>query len=472
MEPKRKSGHFKRMTSTKLDRLFREIVHANLCEGCGACAYFCPDNCIRINFQAKSGLFNAELSKRNPGGCSDCGTCLQVCPALTKKYSKPRLPGTHEIDQVFDWFIEPHKHVYLGYASDRQRRYQCASGGLATSILTELVVSKQVDGIVMISPDPNQPIRHRIDLVQAPNNILNNRGSVYCHVDFSGVWPLIERHEGKLALMGLPCQLSAVKQVMRVRNLDAARLFKIGLFCGGTSSNKAMDYLCRRKNIDPDLVTAIRYRSGGWPGRKITAWVAKENDGGNDQPVVLLDRSASILQSGLYSFCFSGSHYPDFCKVCADQTATSADISLGDAWLPEISSNDNLGTNIIISRTDRGEKLLKEMHAAGIVEIQEATVAAVIRSQGDSLVGRKLGRWGRHIRKRSELDKEAAFFKDIIPQHFPGTWKCIERRMLQKLAEIKYQGFAFFCFMVYRVGVTLMMRAVHTALKSVTKGRT
>jgi len=68
--------------------------------------------------------------------------------------------------------------------------------------------------------------------------------------------------------------------------------------------------------------------------------------------------------------------------LCCDGAAELADISFGDAWLPEF-SDDKSGTSVIVSRTPKGDGLLKRMMTKGIIVLNSTTAAKVAESQQD-----------------------------------------------------------------------------------------
>jgi len=77
------------------------------------------------------------------------------------------------------------------------------------------------------------------------------------------------------------------------------------------------------------------------------------------------------------STCFT----PSRCLLCCDGTAELADISFGDAWLPEF-SNDNNGTSIIVSRTQMAEQFLQKAMSSKKIKLSKITGIKVARSQG------------------------------------------------------------------------------------------
>ncbi|UCH43856.1 MAG: Coenzyme F420 hydrogenase/dehydrogenase, beta subunit C-terminal domain [Dehalococcoidales bacterium] len=57
-----------------------------------------------------------------------------------------------------------------------------------------------------------------------------------------------------------------------------------------------------------------------------------------------------------------------------------ADISCGDAWLPEF-AGDSEGTSIIVARTVRGEDILKRVAGKGYIDIKDISPDKVLASQ-------------------------------------------------------------------------------------------
>jgi hypothetical protein len=70
--------------------------------------------------------------------------------------------------------------------------------------------------------------------------------------------------------------------------------------------------------------------------------------------------------------------------MCPDQLAEFADISLGDAWLPEF-RGDKLGKSILLARTRFAEALLADMHSEGVISLSPSSLAKVKRSQAVNL---------------------------------------------------------------------------------------
>lgn len=67
--------------------------------------------------------------------------------------------------------------------------------------------------------------------------------------------------------------------------------------------------------------------------------------------------------------------------MCCDRTAELADISCGDAWLPEL-ADDTVGSSVLIARTPRGQDIIRQAVDKGRLHIGEIGPADVARSQG------------------------------------------------------------------------------------------
>jgi coenzyme F420 hydrogenase subunit beta len=54
--------------------------------------------------------------------------------------------------------------------------------------------------------------------------------------------------------------------------------------------------------------------------------------------------------------------------MCPDETNELADLSLGDAWLPELRKQSK-GESLVIARTETGEQMLQRACAAGVISL-------------------------------------------------------------------------------------------------------
>src|SRR5690606_7028653 len=71
------------------------------------------------------------------------------------------------------------------------------------------------------------------------------------------------------------------------------------------------------------------------------------------------------------------------CDFCTDVTTELADISLGDAWLPEYRS-DGLGTSVIITRSLLADEIINEGIISKELTVQKISKEKIIQSQKSS----------------------------------------------------------------------------------------
>jgi coenzyme F420 hydrogenase subunit beta len=447
------------------------IWNNGYCVGCGACAAICPKQIIRLEFVEKIGLYKAGISSDNRDQCDSCNLCFQVCPAVSRdKQSAGQSVKAASRSDLLDWLIGPYRKIYTGHAADSNIRYMCSSGGVATAVLLHLFKTKSIHGALIACPIPDKPIKHRVYLVKRIEGIISHSGTIYCQIDYSQVWKFIQNSQGQLAILGQPCYLKAVDSFIDAKKLDGLRIFKIGLFCGGTSNHRVLEYLCKRKKVNPEEVLSIQYRSGGWPGRKMVVTVLEPTSSTGTKEVILFDREASLLENYLYRFCFSGAFFPKFCLACRDQTAEHADISLGDAWLSRFTSWDRAGTNIVIARTLRAQELIEDAGSKNAIEWEEAKSEDVINSQGNCLAGRKLGLWGKHIMNDFVRVSELMVSNRYIPQYIPGRRLLAERRVFRWLATNLPTSVAYGAFVFYNLAINFLAKFMKAATK-VMKGK-
>jgi hypothetical protein len=78
------------------------------------------------------------------------------------------------------------------------------------------------------------------------------------------------------------------------------------------------------------------------------------------------------------------------CDFCDDVVAETADISIGDAWLPEY-LDDGRGTNIIVTRHPVVQRLIEEGISSARLQLEPIGVDQVVRSQEGGFRHRREG---------------------------------------------------------------------------------
>ena len=154
------------------------------------------------------------------------------------------------------------------------------------------------------------------------------------------------------------------------RRVDAQIPYMLSFFCAGVPSRTGAEEILEELGVERKRVTRFRYRGNGWPG----AATAKLADGS--------ERQMSYLASwgGILS-----RHVQFRCKICPDGTGNEADIVCADAWHGDAQGfplfDEAQGQSLILSRTAKGEDLVKQALATGLLTADPEPVESLARMQ-------------------------------------------------------------------------------------------
>ena len=305
------------------------VVKLSQCTSCGTCSAFCPKEAIRLNLDDAQGVFlpDVDLNK-----CNSCGICLKVCPGAEVNFEtlSKHVFGKENLSHgLLGHFCD----CYVGGSNsyDSSLTPQVASGGVATQLLTFALEQGLIDGALVTRMSEKEPLKPESFVATTTAEILSAAGSKYCSCPTNIGLRKLVKSEGKFAVVGLPCQIHAVRKAqLAFPALKKKIPVAIGLFCAHATTRMGTDVILRKLKLTGTQVSKLTYRGHGWPGYL----TAETNDGGH------------------YSLPYAGSfrsYYPVFdsyffvpwrCLFCQDHFNTLADISLGDAWLPEFKGSN------------------------------------------------------------------------------------------------------------------------------------
>ena len=151
------------------------------------------------------------------------------------------------------------------------------------------------------------------------------------------------------------------------KKLEERIVLPLGIFCTKTISFKGTEDLLRRRSIRKEDIMELSYRGKGYPG----GMLIRLKD----------DRNIFLSLSDYYDIRFGSFALPR-CMLCCDHSCELADVSFGDAWLPNVKRADNVGTSIVISRTKEADDILQQMLRKGKIELDPISDDKVYQSQG------------------------------------------------------------------------------------------
>ena len=345
-------------------KLQSKIITKGLCCGCGTCAGVCPTGAIEMKLS--SGLFKPEI---NEALCSNCQLCLKACPGGTVDFNALQLKvfGKEPTCQAIGNYLT----CYTGYSLDEQIRFNSASGGIITQLLLFALENKIIDGAIVTGMSQTNPWQPIAFVARTREEIIEASKSKYCPVATNVCLKQILKEDGRFALVGLPCHIHGIRKAQTIfKTLEEKIVLQLGLLCSHTVDFAGINFLFKKLKVQKNQVSKMTYRGQGWPGSLI---IETKDAKKVSLPLVGSWQAYWPLFS---SFFFT----PMRCTMCPDQAAEFADISFGDAWLPEM-KHEKEGVSIIISRTKQGQQLLDAAELAKAVTLTPLDITRVEQSQ-------------------------------------------------------------------------------------------
>lgn len=315
-----------------------DILKNDLCIGCGICTNFSKKSQMNIS---NDGFLIVNNYSHDSEEVSEEELVQNICPG------KKSFTNNNTGDAI--WGIV--KSINLGYSNNSDIRFKGSSGGTITETLTFLLENKIIDYVIHIESDSIDPLANSIVITDDKNKILNNAGSKYCPSSpLENVISSLNKNK-RYAFVGRPCDIVALSNYEKInRDITKMILYKIAFFCAGVPSIKGTYEIISKFGIEVSNLRSFRYRGNGWPG--YTTAVDKD---GNTFDMPYNDSWGKILNK----------HLSKRCKLCPDGIGMEADIVFGDGWdcdekgYPIFEEGD--GNSLIITRTEKGEELLKKL---------------------------------------------------------------------------------------------------------------
>jgi coenzyme F420 hydrogenase subunit beta len=291
-----------------------------------------------------------------------------VCPAYPiDDLNNFISPSAQDINH---FLIGNFEAFYLAYSTKDKIRFDSSSGGTVTSLLIYALDKGIINGALVTKMSKEHPIMPEPFIAKTKEELIEAAKSKYCPVPTNIAIREILKHDGKIAVIGLPCHLKGFELAEKVnQTLKEKIVLHLGIFCSHTDTFNGIQYVLAKCNINIADIEEISYRGGGWPGG-----INIRLKNGVEKKVPLTTPLWMAFHDSLF---FS----PHCCLFFSDVTAESADISFGDPWLPEIMSTEKKGKSILIVRSERGRELLNSAVIDGEVAVSPIDLDTVITSQ-------------------------------------------------------------------------------------------
>jgi len=270
-------------------------------------------------------------------------------------------------------FVGPFNGSYFTYSKDHLVRSNAASGGTVTTLLESMLNRNEIDAALVCFLDVvDGVVSANFRLAKTREELLHAQGSKYISTRFSSqAMEIIRNFDGRLAVVCLPCDAKLLNKASATMPelKDKIRCI-ITLFCGHLSKPELTQLVVDRlRPTNSSTLQGFRYRSGHWRGR-LTA----EYDEGQ---VISKKFSAFSKYQNLYYFSETK------CMHCYDHTGYFSDIAIGDIWLQRM-KNDPIKHSAVITKTERGKRILEQAGDSGMLHIESQPIAEIIEAQSRS----------------------------------------------------------------------------------------
>ncbi|WP_135666871.1 Coenzyme F420 hydrogenase/dehydrogenase, beta subunit C-terminal domain [Halorhabdus rudnickae] len=311
------------------------VIEADRCIQCGSCVAACPSDSI--------GIDEAENRPTLVKMCTGCSSCWDYCPRSGLRYE--RVVESAQEERGLD---EPETVAARARSGDARDAGQ--DGGGVTALLATLIEAGEIDGAVVASEDPEEPLGGVARLATTREELLNSAGSIYSQVmslgELDGLIAESDLEDPSLALVGTPCVIQGASALDRYdRDVVEAIDLTVALMCTRNFEAERLAGRIAEHGVDPAAVDRLDVTEG--------VLYAYGDDG------------ETLLEESIDSFDSAGLRG---CDECADFLGGAADLSVGNVASPD-------GRTTLVVRTERGQAALEDASEGLDVEALEDTTA-------------------------------------------------------------------------------------------------
>ncbi len=275
------------------------------------------------------------------GLCTDCGVsrmaeakrCGRACQFIAPDYpAMERLVHGRARDPARpdELFFGPFRRMLQAALVAPRDGAQWT--GIATRLGERLLEQGAVDAVLAVAPDPADRWKPLPVLVTRPEGMAQCRGM---RMGYAPTLALLEparaRGYRRIALIGIPCQVYALRSLERSLGLD--RLYVIGTPCSDNTTTERFHQFLALLSDRPETVTYVEFRAD--------YHVELRFIDGSTREIPFLQLPLSQLPADFF---------PLTCRTCVDYTNVLADLTVGYMG--------GCGEQWLLVRNRRGEELL------------------------------------------------------------------------------------------------------------------
>ena len=316
------------------------VARGDLCAGCGGCAGLAPGR-IEMVMEGPGWLRPRQTATLDP---AQEAAIAAACPGLVVEQERSGHP-----------YWGPVLEYRTGHSTDPALRRQASSGGGLSALLVHLLETRAVDRVIQTAASGTVPVANETVVSVTQAEVFTAAGSRYApSAPLARLEEILEA-PGRTAFVGKPCDVAALRAIARSDpRVDAKIPWMLSFFCAGVPSQTGTEAVVAKLGVAPEDLASFRYRGDGWPG-----YATATRRDGTAERMSYNDSWGDILTR----------HVQFRCKICPDGVGGAADAVCADAW--ECDENgypifeEREGSSLILSRTEKGEALVRAAMKAG-----------------------------------------------------------------------------------------------------------
>lgn len=358
-----------------------DIVKSGYCIGCGACCSVRASG-LEMGFD-EYGQYQPNLSEAKPLPPAVHEEALKICPFSDAGPNEDEIGrDLYAKDNKHNAMLGYHSEMYIGHVRTKGFREIATSGGLITWTLCKLLERGEIDGVIHVKPVSTPPdgVLFRYGISRTVGEVKGGAKSRYYPIETSEVIEMVRRTPGRYAFVGLPCFVKAIRRLCRVDPVFGSSIrFTIGLVCGHLKSRAFADLFGWQAGISPGHLERVDFR-------------VKRKDGDSQDYAVLVAGGGKEVVRKALSYFGTNWGYNLFrnsaCDYCDDVFAEAADLTVGDAWLPEF-RRDPGGNSVLVIRNQALRMIIQEAVESGELALVTADEERVIGTQSGGFRDRR-----------------------------------------------------------------------------------
>ena len=374
----------------------KKVLDNGFCIGCGICSAVenHSGDATMVTELNADGFFRARIIASDRDVNSDVE---KVCPFSDAAPNEDLLA-----DKRFSGVVSNYKKrigfyedIYAGYVSEGEYRALGSSGGSVSWVVDQLLISDEIDFVVHVKPTAdNSSVILKYQISSCKEEASDRRKSSYYPIELSEVLSEIRKTPGRYAVVGIPCFIKGINALRHLEPVFEERIvYTIGLICGHLKSARYADFIALNAGIEPGSLIDIDFRTK-IAGNKVNDYGITAKGKGMAGEVV----ENTVLNRDVFGASWGyGLFMPKACEYCDDVFAETADMVIGDAWMPEF-MNDSGGANVVLVRDSVLAKIIYAGRLTGKLKYREistdellATQDGCMRQRGEALAFRLFG---------------------------------------------------------------------------------